>query len=101
MMVHRERRTKRPALLRCLKNLERGDTVTVWKLDRLGRSCADLITMLDSVGDRGVKFRFAGHGEFKHHNRNIRSDQRRLWSTHHLFEDCCEGVTGSRQSSSP
>ena len=49
--------TKRPALLRCLKKLERGDTLTVWKLDRLGRSLRDLITMLDSLRDRGVKFR--------------------------------------------
>jgi hypothetical protein len=38
--------TKRPALLRCLKKLEHGDTLTVWKLDRLGRSLRDLITML-------------------------------------------------------
>ena len=49
--------TKRPALLRCMKKLERGDTLMVWKLDRLGRSLRDLITMLDSLRDRGVKFR--------------------------------------------
>jgi len=49
--------TKRPALLRCLKQLQPGDTLTVWKLDRLGRSLRDLITMLDSLRDRGVKFR--------------------------------------------
>src|ERR1039457_2627681 len=49
--------TKRPALLRCLKKLERGDTLTVWKLDRLGRSLRDLITMLDDLKHRGVKFR--------------------------------------------
>jgi DNA invertase Pin-like site-specific DNA recombinase len=49
--------TKRPALLRCLKKLERGDTLTVWKLDWMGRSFRDLITMLDSLRDRGVKFR--------------------------------------------
>ena len=49
--------TKRPALLRCLKKLERGDTLTVWKLDRLGRSLRDLIAMLDDLRARGVKFR--------------------------------------------
>jgi len=49
--------TKRPALLRCLKTLQEGDTLTVWKLDRLGRSLRDLITMLDELKHRGVKFR--------------------------------------------
>jgi DNA invertase Pin-like site-specific DNA recombinase len=49
--------TERPALLRCLKKLEPGDTLIVWKLDRLGRSLRDLITMLDELKQRGVKFR--------------------------------------------
>ena len=49
--------TKRPALLRCLKKLEHGDTLIVWKLDRLGRSLRDLIAMLDDLKKRGVKFR--------------------------------------------
>jgi DNA invertase Pin-like site-specific DNA recombinase len=49
--------TKRPALLRCLKTLKHGDSLTVWKLDRLGRSLRDLITMLDDLKQRGVKFR--------------------------------------------
>jgi DNA invertase Pin-like site-specific DNA recombinase len=49
--------TKRPALLRCMKKLERGDTLIVWKLDRLGRSLRDLIAMLDGLRDRGVEFR--------------------------------------------
>jgi len=35
--------TERPALLRCLKALEDGDTLIVWKLDPLGRSLRDLI----------------------------------------------------------
>src|SRR5271170_5571982 len=48
--------TKRPALLRCLKKLEHGDTLIVWKLDRLGRSLRDLITMLDDLRARGLKF---------------------------------------------
>jgi len=49
--------TKRPALLRCLKKLQTGDVLIVWKLDRLGRSLRDLIAMLDGLRDRGIKFR--------------------------------------------
>ena len=48
---------KRPALLRCLKALDRGDSLTVWKLDRLGRSVRDLISILDDLKERGVSFR--------------------------------------------
>jgi len=48
---------QRPALLRCLKALRAGDTLVVWKLDRLGRSLRDLIHMLDELKQRGVKFR--------------------------------------------
>jgi DNA invertase Pin-like site-specific DNA recombinase len=49
--------TARPALQRCLKKLEHGDMLIVWKLDRLGRSLRDLITMLDDLKTRGVRFR--------------------------------------------
>jgi DNA invertase Pin-like site-specific DNA recombinase len=49
--------TKRPALARCLRTLRAGDTLVVWKLDRLGRSLSDLITMLDGFRDRGIRFR--------------------------------------------
>jgi DNA invertase Pin-like site-specific DNA recombinase len=49
--------TKRPALLRCLKALQDGDTLIVWKLDRLARSLRDLISMLDDFHQRGVHFR--------------------------------------------
>lgn len=40
-----------------MKKLESGDTLIVWKLDRLGRSLRDLITMLDDLKKRAVKFR--------------------------------------------
>jgi DNA invertase Pin-like site-specific DNA recombinase len=49
--------SNRPALRRCLNKLAPGDTLIVWKLDRLGRSLRDLITMLDDLKKRGVKFR--------------------------------------------
>ena len=48
---------KRPELTRCLKVLTEGDTLTVWKLDRLGRSLRDLIGLLDDLKARGVAFR--------------------------------------------
>jgi DNA invertase Pin-like site-specific DNA recombinase len=48
---------KRPALTRCLKTLQTGDTLIVWKLDRLGRSLRDLIHMLDDFKQQGIKFR--------------------------------------------
>ena len=47
---------KRPALARCLKSLRRGDTLIVWKLDRLGRSVRDLIHLLDGFREQGIKF---------------------------------------------
>jgi DNA invertase Pin-like site-specific DNA recombinase len=49
--------TKRPQLTKCLKVLKVGDTLIVWKLDRLGRSLRDLIALLDDLKARGVAFR--------------------------------------------
>jgi DNA invertase Pin-like site-specific DNA recombinase len=49
--------TKRPALEKCLKALNAGDVLTVWKLDRLGRSLRDLIALLDDLKAKGVAFR--------------------------------------------
>lgn len=39
-----------------LVTLERGDTLIVWKLDRLGRSVVDLIRLLDDIRAKGVEF---------------------------------------------
>ena len=47
---------KRPELTKCLKTLNEGDTLAVWKLDRLGRSLHDLINLLDDLKTRGVAF---------------------------------------------
>lgn len=47
---------KRPELEKCLQALKAGDTLTVWKLDRLGRLLRDLITMLDNLKGQGVAF---------------------------------------------
>jgi DNA invertase Pin-like site-specific DNA recombinase len=47
---------RRPELAKCLKALAAGDTLAVWKLDRLGRSLHDLIGLLDDLKARGVAF---------------------------------------------
>jgi Enterobacteriaceae phage serine recombinase len=47
---------KRLSLTRCLNALQAGDTLIVWKLDRLGRSLRDLITFLDNLKQRGIQF---------------------------------------------
>ena len=48
---------KRPELDKCLKVLDAGDVLVVWKLDRLGRLLRDLITLLDDLKGQGVKFK--------------------------------------------
>ena len=45
---------QRPELTKCLKALAEGDTLTVWKLDRLGRSLHDLIGLLGIASENGI-----------------------------------------------
>jgi DNA invertase Pin-like site-specific DNA recombinase len=52
----------RPELTEALDRLEAGDTLVVWKLDRLGRSLLDLITIVKNLEDRGVNFRSLTEG---------------------------------------
>lgn len=47
----------RPELLHCLKALREGDTLVVWRLDRLGRNAQDLIRIVNDLAHRGVKLR--------------------------------------------
>ncbi len=48
---------RRPGLKRALRRLRAGDVLVVWKLDRLGRSVRDLITLVSELQARGVNFR--------------------------------------------
>jgi DNA invertase Pin-like site-specific DNA recombinase len=48
---------KRPVLDEVLAQLRPGDTFTVWKLDRLGRSVVFLAETIDGMAARGVTFR--------------------------------------------
>lgn len=46
----------RPALLQCLRALRTGDTLVVWRLDRLGRSLSDLVKIVSELEARGIAF---------------------------------------------
>ena len=47
---------ERPELARVLDHLRAGDTLVVWKLDRLGRSVKDLVELVGDLEKRGVHF---------------------------------------------
>ena len=48
------KRDERPGLEACLKGLRSGDTLCMWKLDRLGRDLKHLVTTVRGLSDRGV-----------------------------------------------
>src|SRR5687767_3028606 len=50
-------RSDRPVLEQLLDQLRPGDTLVVWKLDRLGRSLRHLVDTVTGLAERGVGFR--------------------------------------------
>ncbi|ASJ82636.1 Resolvase [Klebsiella pneumoniae] len=57
------RRDDRPGLAACLKALREGDTLIVWKLDRLGRDLRHLINTVHDLTARSVGLKvLTGHG---------------------------------------
>ena len=48
--------SERPELDQCLKALRSGDTLVVWRLDRLGRSLRDLVQIVGDLEKRGIAF---------------------------------------------
>jgi len=50
-------RTARPGLEACIQALAPGDTLVVWRLDRLGRSMVHLVTVIEELLRRQVGFR--------------------------------------------
>jgi DNA invertase Pin-like site-specific DNA recombinase len=53
----------RPGLAACLKGLRAGDTLVVWKLDRLGRDLRHLVNVVHDLTQRDIGFRvLSGQG---------------------------------------
>lgn len=52
----------RPGLAKALNYARSGDILVVWRLDRLGRSLAHLIELIEELGNRGIGFRAIQEG---------------------------------------
>jgi len=50
-------RAERPGLAKALEMLREGDTLVVWKLDRLGRSVKHLVDLVGQLHQQGVQFK--------------------------------------------
>lgn len=48
---------ERPQLARLIEQLRKGDILTIWKLDRLGRSTKDLIQLVNKIQDKGAELK--------------------------------------------
>ena len=53
---------RRPQLDRLLDQLRPGDTIVVWRLDRLGRSLKHLIALIEDLAEKDVGFRSLTEG---------------------------------------
>ena len=50
------KKADRQELANAMKALRAGDTLVVWRLDRLGRSLPDLIATINELAERGIAF---------------------------------------------
>lgn len=50
-------KTDRPNLDKCFERLIAGDTLIVWRLDRLGRSMVHLVNLVEMLNERQIGFR--------------------------------------------
>lgn len=50
-------KSSRPGLDKCLKELKSGDTLIVWRLDRLGRSMSHLVNLIESLLENNIGFK--------------------------------------------
>lgn len=51
------RKDARPGLISCLKALQPGNTLVVWKLDRLGRDMKHLVGLVDKLNKNNIGFK--------------------------------------------
>jgi DNA invertase Pin-like site-specific DNA recombinase len=54
--------TARPGLEACVQRLASGDTLVLWRLDRLGRPMTHLVTLIDELLRRQIRLRSLSDG---------------------------------------
>jgi DNA invertase Pin-like site-specific DNA recombinase len=50
-------KSDRPGLNLCIGQLQSGDVLVVWRLDRLGRSMVHLVSLIENLKEKGVGFK--------------------------------------------
>ena len=50
-------KAERAGLEKCMENLQKGDTLIVWRLDRLGRSMSHLVSIIEDLKKREISFK--------------------------------------------
>ncbi len=65
-----ESNTERKGLADAISHLREGDTLVIWKLDRLGRSLIDLITIVNKLHGDGIGFK--KYSRFNRHKYALR-----------------------------
>ena len=59
-LIHEEKRSgatlRRPVFEKLLRNLKRGDTLVVYKLNRIARSLKHPLTIIERLQERGARF---------------------------------------------
>jgi DNA invertase Pin-like site-specific DNA recombinase len=55
-------KSERSGLNLCLESLKKGDTLMVWRIDRLGRSLQHLVSLVSDFRGRGINFKSLNDG---------------------------------------
>lgn len=51
------KKLEKTGLIEAISHLRKGDTLVVWKLDRLGRSVKQLVTLIDQLNKQEIQFK--------------------------------------------